>query len=115
MNHAISLERAIQMTTRYREQKEKILNPEFAERNLLPLAETFDRAAIDKLLSQPGCTGVRIYFGMNEELQVRAVIVGVNDKNEDILPADSGSIDGEIVEDGRLCPPNCSPNSPLNA
>jgi hypothetical protein len=113
MNHAISLEQAIEMTARYREQKEKILNPEFLERNILPLAESFDRAAFEKLLSQPGCTGLRLYYGLNEEGQLRAIFVGINEKEEDILPG-SGTGDEIIVEDGMVCPPICAPSSPLN-
>lgn len=114
MNHAISLERASQMITRYREQKEKMMSPEYSEKNLLPIAESFDRAAFDKVLSQPGCTGLRIYYGMNEDLQLRAIIVGLNEKNEDLLPADPSVTDGTIIEDGMMCPPVCAPASLLN-
>jgi hypothetical protein len=115
MNHAISLERAIQLTTHYREHKDQIVNPEFAERNTLPLAETFDRAAFDRLLSQPGCTALRLYYGLNEDSQLRAIFVGVNEKDSDLLPADASATDGSIVEDGKVCPPNCGTDSPLNA
>jgi hypothetical protein len=74
------------MTTRYRAQKDAVLAPGLAGRNLLPISETFDRSAFDQLLAQPGCTGVRLYYGMDETLQLHAVIVGINAKDEDILP-----------------------------
>ena len=102
------------MTTRYREQKDIILKPEFAGKNLLPVAESFDKAGFDKLLSQPGCTGLRIYYGMTEEQQLRMIIVGVNEKNSDLLPADFAAADGSLVENGVVCPPICAPASPLN-
>lgn len=111
--HRISLETAIEMTNRYRAQKERILMPELQGKNLLPVSETFDRAAFDRLLAQPGCTGLRIYYGMDETLQVHAIAVSVNDKNEDILPT-AITPDGEIVEEGKVCPPYCATNSPLN-
>jgi hypothetical protein len=111
--HRISLETAIAMTTRYRAQKDTILAPGLPGRDLLPISETFDRAAFDGLLAQPGCTGVRIYYGMNESLQLRAVIVGVNAKDEDILPTQTAP-DAEILDISKLCPPVCAPASPLN-
>lgn len=113
MNHAISLEKAIRMTTRYREQKDKLIDPAFAGKNVLPFSETFDRAAFDRLLSQPGCAGLRIYFGLNEEGQLRTIIVGVNEDQNDLLPNDHLAEDGDIVEDGKTCPPFCETDSPL--
>ncbi len=120
------------MTTLYREQKNQILKPEFAEKGILPQSESFDRKIIDRLLAQGDCVGIRIYFGMSHELQLRAIVVGYNSKNEDILPASEeraakasttestesteGGEEGEgiIAEEGMLCPPLCPPKSNLN-
>jgi hypothetical protein len=61
---------------------------------------------------------MRIYSGMNEQLQVKAVIVGVDDKDKDMLPSltESGITDEEyfIGEEGQSCPPICPPPSHLN-
>ena len=126
MNHFISLDQAKQMTARYREQKDNILKPEFVQSGVLSISETFERAAFDRLLSQPGCTSLRIYNGMSEDLKLRAIIVGVNEKDEDMLPisqastlsagtaTDSGDDDNVIVEIGTLCPPQCGTPSDLN-
>jgi hypothetical protein len=120
-DHFINLPQAIEMTTRYRAKKEEILNPEYRGKNTLLLAETFDRAAFDKLLSEEGCTSIRIYFGMNVDMQVRAIFVGVNDRNEDLLPKEStltataSTDDGNtIVEEGAPCPTICPTSSSLN-
>jgi len=125
LTHKISLARAIAMTQRYRQQKHNVIKKEFA--HILPLSETFNRAAFDRLLSQAGCAGVRIYYSMDEELQLHTIIVGVNANNEDLLPVAAMSApketaaqtttagsDGEILEEAQVCPPSCSPASPLN-
>ncbi len=115
-SHFISLQQAIEMTSRYRAEKENILAPPFRDKGILPICETFDRTAFDALLSEPDCVGIRAYFCMDVELKVKLVIVGVNSKNEDILPASVAVTDDEeeIVEEGQRCPPYCPPPSPLN-
>jgi hypothetical protein len=108
-NHEISLQAAIEMTTLYRANK-----PSDS-----PLCETFEMAAIQKLLATPGCASLRIYYGMKENREVHAILVAANSEGEDILPlhkASSSEEDDEeiILEDGYRCPPLCPPGSPLN-
>lgn len=130
MNNTISLEQAIEMTTLFRNQKEMILGSDYQGRNILPISETFERAAFDKVLAQPGCVGLRIYHGMTEDLQVREIVVGVNANNEDMLPSSTAirtasttteptsvnedDDDPTIIEQGVVCPPICPPPSDLN-
>jgi len=121
MNNVISLEQAIAMTTLFREQRDSLINPDILGKNILPDSETFDRTVFDKILSQPGCVGLRIYAGLTPELMRKSIIIGVNEENEDMLPASlttSGEEgDGEddlIAEEGQACPPFCPPPSPLN-
>jgi len=111
------------MTTLLRQHRDRITAPDIVGKPLIPVCETYDRAAFDKLLSDSACRKIRIYYGMNDDLQLRAVIVGVNEKDEDILPASGtnsadGSKDngdgGTIIEDSLVCPPVCPPSSPLN-
>ncbi len=120
-NHFISLQKGIDMTTLYRQEKENILVMAYKNLNILPLSETFDRAAFDTLLAETGCTSVRIYYGMSEDLLVHAIIVGVNENNEDILPSsgntvtsEGDTVDEKILELSIRCPPDCGPASPLN-
>jgi hypothetical protein len=110
MSKLIPLQQAVEMTTRYRQEKENILDPSNRNKGILSLSETFDRADFDTILAQKGCVSLRIYYGMDDSLTMTAIIVGVNDKNEDILPAGQESITEETVK----CPPYCPPGSPLN-
>lgn len=112
MNNVITLQQAIDMTTLFRNQA-GIIAPKLP----IPRSETYDRAAIDQILAQPGCVKIRIYAGLNKGLQYRSIIVGVNDKDEDMLPtATTSTLDGgnTISEDGITCPPFCPPPSDLN-
>jgi len=110
-NHIISLQDAIDMTTRYRANK-----PSNA-----PVCETFDIDAINQLVAVTGCTSLRIYYGMKENMDIDAILVAVNENGEDILPSESvnaslqSSGDPLILEDGYRCPPDCPPKSPLNS
>jgi hypothetical protein len=109
-NHFISLKEAIDLTSRYRKMREEILSNQCKDRNILPICETFDRAAFDTLLDQDKCRSIRVYFGMDEKEQVRLVIVGVDENGNDILEEQ----DEEILEDGIRCPDSCPLPSPLN-
>ncbi len=113
----ISLDKAIEMTKRYRDGKQKILAPEYHGENILLLSETFSREAFESLLSQPDCAGIRIYFGMDEAMTVRIIAVATDKDNADILPSadkDGDTEEGDIVEQGQACPTICPPPSPLN-
>jgi len=121
MNHFISLQQAIDMTTLYRQQKENVLADEYKGTNILAISETFDRAAFDWVLAQAGCTALRIYFGMDASLNIHSIVVGVNSNNEDILPPQqSGTTttattdDTGIIEEGNRCPDLCGTASALN-
>ena len=120
--HLISLETAKKFTKDFRDKKKKILKDEYGNKNTIPLSETFDRDAFDYILSQQGCVGIRVYFGMNTEERVNLIIVGVNDKNEDIVAAQTETGDvvmmrtsdtDPIAEQGDTCPPSCPPPSGL--
>ncbi len=122
MNHFITLTQAVQMTETFRQHREAILTPSAKNQNLLPLSETFDRAAFEALLAQPGATGVRLYYGMDEELKLHGIFVAVDEANRDILgsslllgSATAAEEPGStIVEVGKRCPEDCPPPSPLN-
>ena len=111
-NQKISLQTAIDMTSLYR-----------ANRPLnFPVCETFELAAIQQLLSVPGCQFIRIYYGMKENMEMDAILVAANADGDDLLPDNSGSgtsvVDdggGVIIEDGFRCPPACPKSSPLNS
>lgn len=119
--HFISLPAGITMTSLYRANRENILATAYKGLEILPLSETFNRDAFDQLLALQGCAGLRIYYGMDEALKLHAIIVAVNELNEDILPeaalpeSDTITEDGNyIAEEGQRCPPLCPKGSPLN-
>jgi hypothetical protein len=118
MSQFISLQQAVAMTTLYRQEKENILAVPFKGQNILARSETFDREVFDTLLAKTGCVALRIYYGMDADLKVHAIIVAVNDKNEDMLPTTGASMtedgDDDIAEQGKRCPDDCPPPSDLN-
>jgi hypothetical protein len=68
--------------------------------------EAFGRDALLKLLNQPGCVGMRIYFGTKDDGQRVLVLVGVDVEGKDMYL-------GELDEKGFPCPPICDDSSPL--
>lgn len=121
--HRISLAKAKDMTLRYRRNRDTILKEEYQDKNLLAICETFTKESFDDFFSNDKCKGIRIYYGMNSDLLVHAIIVGVDDQNRDMLPMGSSSMvkanaDGDedppIVEEGHRCPDDCPPDSDLN-
>jgi hypothetical protein len=118
--HSITLDKAKQLTKKYRDNKKKILKDEYGNKPTLPICETFERAAFEELLAVPGCVSIRAYFGMAEDLNVNLIFVAVNDKNEDILPQVDTTMmmrtsdDVPIIDEGTRCPSDCPPPSSLN-
>lgn len=105
-NHEISLQTAVDMTTRYKANRPANF----------PLSETFGIDAIKRLIAVAGCASLRIYYGMKEDKEVDAILVAVNEKGEDILPglALAGADDPIILEDSFRCPDDCPSASAIN-
>ena len=66
----------------------------------------FPREAIESILTQPGCTGVRFYYGTNTDGTSAIVLVGIDENNADMTT-------GEIVDNHFPCPPFCDEDSAL--
>ena len=115
-SHDISLQTAIDMTTAYRSNRETILDSGYQNQDILPLSETFNRDAIDRLLAVDGCAGIRIYYGMDSSDKVHAILVAVNEENEDLIVGNSLlNEEPVIIEVGLRCPPSCPSPSDLNS
>ena len=117
MDHQISLNDAAAMTARYRTNKDSILKTEYQELDLLPLCESFSIASVAAIFEQPDVTKLRVYYGMDSNYKIHAVLVGVDSNDADILPASATSLtetEGVILEDAQRCPPYCPPKSALN-
>ncbi len=114
-SHSISLDKAVDMTTLYREEKETILASTYQNQNILCNSETFALADVETLVSQTGCAGLRIYYGMDANLKVHAILVGINEEGGDMLPTTDPDEPSEmILETGQRCPTTCPPESALN-
>lgn len=95
-DHHIPLQAAAALTRRFRQGAAKGA----------VLGELFGRAAVEELLRQPGCEGIRIYHGRDESGAAVVVLVGVDAGGADMTA-------GAILEQGLPCPPWCSAGSPL--
>jgi hypothetical protein len=71
-------------------------------------AHYFGEEIIRKIIHQPHCVGIRIYYALNEAGEKNLIIVGVD--------ADENDLDqGIIAERSRACPPFCGHKNPLNS
>jgi hypothetical protein len=118
MSEFIPLQKAIEMTSLFRKEKEELLQEQFRNKNIFANSETFEKDQLEKILAKEGCKKLRIYYGMDEELKIHAILVPVNANNEDILPVamknEEPTNDEGIIDRGVRCPPNCPPPSELN-
>lgn len=114
-NHFISLHEAAELTAHFRKMKDSILADGYNSADMLPTCETFEREAFDKLLARDGCTGIRIYLGMDNSNQLKLVIVGVNENKQDMVSTSDLLETEEVIENGVRCPVECPEESPLNS
>lgn len=98
-DHSMSLEDAKKRTERY---CQAIVEKE-PNRGLL--AGYFPKAAVDVILAQVNCAGIRVYNGIDEHGMETFILVGVDDDGEDTL----GIIKGYPF----TCRPHCPERSPL--
>ncbi len=66
----------------------------------------FPRQAIEAILAQPGCVGLRFYYGTNPDGTPTLVLVGI-DANEADMTA------GVMIDNHFPCPPFCDDKSAL--
>jgi len=97
-NHSISLADAAAMTKKFRDG---------AGQGAI-IASAFNKKALQNILDQENCIGIRMYYAKNENGELTLVLVGVKDNGDDIY-------DGELAEWGANCPPNCGASNPLNS
>jgi hypothetical protein len=115
-NHFISVAAAAEMTSRFRANTATVLKTEYANADILANCETFNKAAFDVYMNNSDCKAIRIYYGMDANLKVHAILVGVNEANEDMLPVSTLTEEDDplLREDAVRCPPGCPEPSVLN-
>ena len=88
-NHDIPLSEAAQWTANYRN-----ANPGQTK------GHYFGGTAINSVLTQSGCVGLRMYYATTNENIKQLVIVGVDASGNDL-------VNGLILDRSILCPPDC--------
>jgi hypothetical protein len=68
----------------------------------------FGRSILNRILEQPGCVGIRSYFGAYNDGTPTLVLVGLKENGNDMLFGAQGG-------DGLPCPPFCGHDNNLNA
>lgn len=114
--HKISLEEAKKFTAGYRKEKAEFMTADKMNEKEAKKGGMFGKEDILDLLNQPGCVGMRYYYGRNDDGSKNLVLVGVDKDNNDILPAEEKSAmavmdsndNGIILERGLPCPPYCT-------
>lgn len=97
-NHGITLTEAAEMTKNYRD----TINTGDT------IAHAFGAQAIQAILDQTGCVGIRIYYGLDENGAQQLVLVGVDSSENDLYQ-------GLLAERAKKCPQSCSVANPLNS
>jgi hypothetical protein len=95
-NHEISLTEARQHVKRHKK------NPIHPNHH----GGSFDRAAVEKILAQPGCARLRYYHGRDKDGKPSLILVGVDKAGKDMTKA-------SIMDRSGFCPPFCDATSAL--
>lgn len=92
----ITLNEAIELVTAFRKRYPQEIKASF-----------IGALNVTKILDQPGCIGIRIYNGYDEnEGCMSQILVGVDANEKDMT-------NGVIMDRLRTCPPLCDAQSPL--
>jgi len=95
-DHNISLATAAEWTANFR-----ATNPP------APSAHFYGKNAIQAILNQPNCVGIRVYYALDSAGVKQLIIVGAKSDESDLY-------DGLLAERSAPCPPYCGSGNPLN-
>lgn len=84
IDHNITLENAVNMINNFGAVRTSMVSSPY-NANTLPVYETFNLDAIDQLICQDNAIGFRVYMAMDDQQQVRFVLVGVDGDGKDII------------------------------
>lgn len=96
-NHDIPLSTASQWTKNYRE----------ASGSGATIAHFFGKEAIQAILNQQNCVGIRMYYALDQEGKKHLILVGADAAQNDLY-------EGLLAERSYDCPTSCSSSNPLN-
>lgn len=112
IDHFITNQKATQLISNFRSNKEAILSGRYnGNAKVLFDHETFNLRDISDLLKEKGCIGLRVHMGMDENNQVRLVLIGVDKNGRDLVINANGSTNdpdrgGRSGIGGAGIPPN---------
>ncbi len=98
MDHSISLADAAKLTKRYRD----------GAGSGAKIATAFGKTALQAILNQEKCVGIRMYYAKKENGDPTLVLTGLKANSDDIY-------DGKLAEYSADCPPECAPENDLNS
>ena len=99
-DHDISFDDAAQMTLRYRQK----VGEEARKGGF------FGKKAVESLLEQDSCVGVRYYYGIDENEEKVLVLVGTDADENDLVANTNVAIEYSLP-----CPSQCGENNVLNS
>lgn len=92
----------------------KMIKRHFDENPDDVIAHFMGKNIIEEILAQPGCVGVRFFYGLNETGIRQLVLAGVDKDGNNILEFDVVGEDGKIfkrrgivADMAKSCPPYC--------
>ncbi|TGE08059.1 hypothetical protein [Hymenobacter fodinae] len=95
-----------------------------------PKGHCIKKQQLEAILNQPGCEGIRVYYGLDEQGNRKLILVGIDADENDIITetgitsalraaevTDGASEPSStsVVTDLPPCPPCCSIENPLNS
>jgi hypothetical protein len=104
--HIITLTKAAEMTERYRKNIPTGGNGNFLQK----LGGSFNKEAIELLITQPDFDGLRFYFTLNENNEMSVVLVAIDDRGNDVI-----GVDSVILDFADFCPSTCGVSNVLNS
>jgi hypothetical protein len=72
------------------------------------IAHYFGKDAIQAIMNQTNCVGIRIYYALDDNGAQQLIIVGVDSSGNDLY-------NGLLAERSTTCPTMCSAANPLNS
>jgi hypothetical protein len=112
--HEITKEQARDLIVCYQENRINIENGRFTGQDILPNAETFNADAINAVLQQDGCMGIRFYYGMDNTNKVMLVATGVDREGNDLDLAIGQDLNPRLMQTAQRCPFTCPEPSQIN-
>jgi polyphosphate kinase 2 (PPK2 family) len=94
--HEIALSEALQLVANFRK------DPQAPKSQ----GGSFERGAFDKILAQPGCERIKMYWAKDQNGKFTVVLIGVDAAGKDMVA-------GSVMDKTFPCPPMCDITSPF--